>query len=102
MTYKDVILISPDEVKSSTNLNYNVDDLTLSYTIRNVQNIYLEEIIGTALLRRIQEMVYNKLQNLENTIDDFPTYKELLDTYIKDFLTSKTMCDILVNISFKI
>ena len=102
MTYKDVILISPDEVKSSTNINYNVDDLTLSYTIRNVQNIYLEEIIGTALLRRIQEMVYNKLQNLENTIDDFPSYKELLDTYIKDFLTSKTMCDILVNISFKI
>ena len=104
MTFKDIILISPNDIKNNTNINYNVDDSTLSYTIRNVQNIFLEEIIGTALLRRIQQLIFNRIQNDDDNIDseNNAAYKDLLDTYIKDFMCSKSMCDILVNISFKI
>lgn len=104
MMYTDVILISPNEIKSSSNINYNVDNDVISNTARNVQNIYLEEIIGTALLRRIQLLIYNKINNIDDNIDS-PTneaYKNLLNGYIKDFMIAKCLTDILMNISFKI
>lgn len=102
--YTDVILISPNEIKSASNINYNVDNSVISNTARTVQDIYLEEIIGTALLRRIQELIYNKLNNLDDNIDTpvNEAYKILLNKYIKDFLIAKCLTDILMNISFKI
>lgn len=100
--HKNVLLIAPDKLKAESNINYNVDDKVLGYTVKNVQNIYLEELIGTALTDRLKELVYNTATGNEDNLDANLAYKKLLDDYVQNFLTAKSMCDVLMNISFKI
>lgn len=93
-----VYLISPDDVKAISNINYNVDDIDVSSAIRTAQNIYLRDIIGDKLLESLQEMVSaNTIDNVENA-----AYKELLDVYVSDYLAYEAMVQALIPISFKI
>ena len=91
MTYKDVMLIAPDDVKSATYINYNVDDANLAPAIRETQEVWLQSIIGTRLYNRVLELVFNSIQETEDTIDDEANvmYKDLLDNYIIPFLNAK-------------
>lgn len=102
--YLNVMLISPNEVKGSNYINNNLDDDLLGSTIRNAQSVYLREVIGKALLERLQSLVYGKITESGASIDDeeFAIYKELLDIYVSPYLAAKTQALLTVPVSFKL
>lgn len=102
--YKNTMLISPDTIKGIGDLNYNVDDSIIGAAIRTAQNVYLEDVIGTALLNKLQELVYNAIVGNEGTIDDEENeaYKILLDEYVTEALQYKTVAELCVRISLKV
>lgn len=104
MRTKDIMLISPDEVKAQSELNYNVDDTMIGASIRASQNIYLRDIIGTRFLTRLQELVMNAINGDEDNIDeaDNIAYKELVDDYIQPMLAYKVASEICSRITLKI
>lgn len=104
MEAEEVLLVSPTYVKSSTFVNYNVDDIDLSNAIKVAQNIYLRDIIGDRLLKKIKELEFNAIKKRTPNIDEYiyAAYKELLDNYIKGFLAYKTQANICMNLSYKI
>lgn len=91
-------LIDTDSVKASSLVNYNVNDEDCGYAIREAQSTYLREILGDALLDKCIELASG------NTLDDpgNEAYKELVDTYIFNYLSAKAQECLLVPISFKI
>ena len=91
-------LIDTDSVKASSLVNYNVNDEDCGYAIREAQNTYLRDILGDALLDKCVELASG------NTLDDEgnEAYRELVDTYIFDYLSAQAQVCLLVPISFKI
>lgn len=102
--YKNVMLISPNKVKTYGTINLNVDDSEIGNAIRISQNIYLSDIIGTAMVEHIQEMVYNKVQHSGSSIDDQENeaYKVLLDDYITPVLVYRTAVELCTVLTLKI
>ena len=66
--YVNTLLISPTELKSESLINSNCDDKPLSNIVTTTQEIYLVKITGTALMRKLQELVYNQVKGLPNNI----------------------------------
>lgn len=105
MNVNKVMMISPDDIKAATYINYNVNDRTLGQSIRETQEIHLRTIIGSNLYRRLQELILAAINNeTGDTIDsdENALYKELLDDYIHPFLEAKTCAVICLPISLKI
>lgn len=100
---KNVILESPDDVKGATYLNVNVDDKTLGAAIRETQFVHLQSIIGSNLLYRLQELVYNAIEGNEDNIDAEANadYKTLLDDYVQPYIEAKVQAVLPLPISFK-
>lgn len=102
--YTNTLLIAPSELKSESLINNNVDDKPLGVMVQTVQEIYLSKITGTALMRRLQELVYNKIQDIQGDRIDgqgFENYAELLEDYVKDYIKYRVMKNFLVENSFK-
>lgn len=103
--YRNTLLISARELKNANTLiSNNLDDNYLSSTIITCQEVYLEQITGTALYHRLQELVYNQITNAPDALND-PTnseYKILLEDYVKPFLKARALVDVLYNAAFKI
>ena len=76
---KKVMLISPTRVKSFGIVGINLDDGRLGECIR-LAHIHVREVITPAIMERLQELVYNKIQGSGESIDDeqFIAYKTLL------------------------
>lgn len=91
-------LIDTDSVKASSIVNYNVNDEDCGFAIREAQDTYLREILGDALLDKCVELTSG------DTLDEQgnEAYKELVDTYIFEYLSAKAQECLLVPISFKI
>lgn len=102
--YKKVMLISPDDVKSTGNINYNVDDEVIGAAIRTAQNIYLTDVLSSELVEKLQQLIFNSIEGVEDNIEDAQNayYKTLLDDYIKEALSYKATAEICVRISLKI
>lgn len=102
--YKKVMLISPDDVKSTGNINYNVDDEVIGAAIRTAQNIYLTDVLSSELVEKLQQLVFNSIQGVGDNIEDAQNanYKTLLDDYVKEALSYKATAEICVRISLKI
>lgn len=98
MQYRDVLLCSEDTIKSFSNISDNISGDYLLPAINVAQRSDLEEIIGSQLLRKLQELV------AENTItyDENKQYRELLDEYITDFLCYASIKELIPIVSFKI
>lgn len=99
------MLISPDAVKAQGDINYNVDDSKIGAAIRTSQNIYMRDVIGGALLEKVQTLVYNKMTGLTaDTIDseENVAYKTLLDEYIQPLLTYKVAAELCSRLAYKI
>ena len=79
----NVMLISPTKVKQYATLGLNVDDNTMGECIRAAQ-LQLRDVLGRQLLERLKELVYNKIQRNDDTIDDEENiaYKTLLNEYV--------------------
>lgn len=101
---KKVMLVGPDAVKSGSYVNYNVDDGVIGASIREGQEIHLQSIIGSNLLYRLQELVYNSLKGNADSIDDDENeiYKTLLDDYVEPYMVNKVQALICVPVSFKV
>lgn len=101
---KNVMLISPDEVKAQSDINYNVDDTAIGASIRVAQNIYLRDIIGTDFLEKLQELVWNEISGAEDKISDPENvaYKELLDYYVGDVITYKVASELCARLTYKL
>ena len=103
--YRKTLLVNPGEIKTNSLINWNVDDSYLNYTVMNAQEIYLEGITGTALYRRLQELVYNQATSSKgDKINDaeMTEYKDLLEGYVKPYLISRVMVDILYAVTYKV
>ena len=91
-------LIDTDSVKAASLVNYNVNDEDCGFAIREAQNTYLREILGDALLDKCIELASGgTIDNPENA-----AYKELVDTYIFEYLSAEAQVCLLVPISLKI
>lgn len=105
MLAKDrILLVSPDDVKAESQINYNCDDGVVSQCIKTAQEMYLKEIIGKSLLDRLKLLVYNSINLYDDSIESPENfeYKECLDDYIMPYLTAKANSEICIQISLKI
>lgn len=100
---KNTMLISPSVVKASTYLTNNVDDGMVGAAIREAQEVHLQSIIGSELLYRVQELVYNAITGNTDTIDDEinACYKELLDLYITPYMEQKVQAVLVLMVAYK-
>jgi len=94
---KDTYIISPDFIKSMSNISDNTSDKYLLPAIREAQDIDFRNIVGYAMLEKIKELIQN------NAIEESGNkhYKDLLETS-KYFLTYATMVHLVMKTSFKI
>lgn len=98
MEYRNVLLCNEDYIKTFTNISDNISGDYILPAIYFAQRQNLEECLGTALVRKLQELVGNEeIENFENE-----HYKILLDDYIQDYLAFQAVSEIVVNTSFKI
>lgn len=98
MANNNIFLISTDDLKSETLINYNLDDVITGRCIKNCQEIYLRDIIGDELLSKLKD-----LASAEIAGEDIPEpYLTLIDTYVFNYLLYKVQCEICIAISFKI
>ena len=98
MNTNDVLLISEDYIKSITNVSDNIAGDYLLPSIKLAQDIDLESTIGTQLLEKIQELIYNNdISNQDNSM-----YKLLLDNYIQPFLAYCTIKHIVPTVAYKL
>lgn len=96
--YKNVMLISPNKIKNYGEVNINMDDSRLSSAIRISQNVHLVDIIKKDLVEHLQQLVYNKVMNLPDNIDDQDNvaYKTLLDDYVIPVLVYRTAVELTI------
>lgn len=98
MNYKNTLLTSSDYIKTMTSLSDNAWEKIMFPCMRMAQNVELQETIGTCLLNRLKEMVY------DGTISDpeNESYKFLLDNFIQDAVAYWTLARMVTEISFKL
>lgn len=101
--YVNTLLISASELKNESLINSNTDDKPLSNIVRTVQEIYLVKITGTALMRRLQELVYNNINGFSDNImlGSNEPYLDLLESYVKPFIKYHALKSFVVENSFK-
>ena len=98
MNTNDVRLISDDYIKCVTNVSVNIAGDYLLPSIKLAQDIELESTIGTQLLEKIQELIYNNdISNEENS-----NYKLLLDNYIQPYLAYETIKHLTPTVAYKL
>ena len=98
MTNNDVLLISEDYIKSTTNISDNISNDYLLPSIKLAQDIDLESTIGTQLLQKLQKLVYdNDISNQDNSM-----YKLLLDNYIQPYLAYCTIKHLAPTVAYKL
>lgn len=91
-------LLSPTRLKQDSLVCENTDDKYCINAIKTAQDIQLTELIGSKLVKKVQQLIVDKQINKEGSED----YKELLDSYIIPFLVMQTTSEIIVPIQFKL
>lgn len=103
--FRNTLLISVKELKSNGTLfSNNVDDGYLNSTIITCQEVYLEQVTGTALYHKLQELVYNQITGEPDGIyaPGNEAYKELLEEMVKPYLKARATVDVMYPIAYKI
>jgi len=94
----NILLISEDKIKTFTNLNDNTFGKLLQPALREAQDVYLQQIIGSCLYNKILSLVAtDEIGEAENY-----NYKSLLDNQIQDFLLYQTLVNIIPLVNIKI
>ena len=99
-----VMLISPNKVKGYGVINLNVTDAEIGNAIRISQMVYLKDIFGAELVEHLQQLVYNKVKSLPDSIDDPENaqYKCLLEDYITPILVYRVAVELCTLLTLKI
>ena len=103
--FRNTLLISVKELKSNGTLfSNNVDDGYLNSTIITCQEVYLEQVTGTALYHKLQMLVYNQITGQEDGIysPGNEAYKDLLEEMVKPYLKARATVDVMYPIAYKI
>lgn len=92
-----ILLCSEKFVKSITQVDDNLASGYLGVAIRESQEIYLTQILGSALVSKLQKLIEdNEIDNPENSM-----YKELLSP-VQFYLAYKAMSEVVLLSSVKI
>lgn len=87
----NVLFISEDFLKTNSGLNDNLFGKSLLPAIRESQEVYLQQIIGSTLYKKLIELVDEEtIGNVENAL-----YKELLDEYIRSYMLYQTIVQVI-------
>lgn len=98
MNYRDILLVSEETIKTYTNINDNISGDYLLPAIAIAQRCGLEGVLGTALVRKLQELIgKDEIHNEDNKM-----YSELLDEYVTDYLCYAAIVELIPIVSFKI
>lgn len=73
----------------------NLDSAYLNPAISEAQDIHLQQIIGTKLLNKIEDLV------ADGSIQNENAYKLLLDEYITPYLQYKTVASLVIPLAYK-
>lgn len=94
----NILFVSEDYVKSNSNLNDNVFGKNLLPAIREAQDVYLQQIIGTTLYEKILQLVDDgTIGDNENAL-----YKDLLDNQIRPYLLYQALVQLIPVINAKL
>ncbi len=94
----NILLISEDYIKSNSTLNDNCFGKWLLPTIRESQEINLQNILGSNLFNKIMSLIENNtIRNVENM-----GYKALLDEQIRPYLLYQVQANLIPYINFKL
>lgn len=87
----NILFISEDFIKTNSGLNDNLFGKSLLPAIREAQDIYLQQIIGSTLYKKLLDLVD------EGTIGDAENalYKELLDNYVRSYMLYQTIVQVI-------
>lgn len=93
----NVLLTSPDFIRLNSNISDNVNSKVLATAIREVQEDELQEILGTLLLEKLQDLIESG--DIEET--EYASYKAVLDK-AQFFIMYKVIAELLVMVHSKI
>ena len=88
-----VYYISVNYLKDNTPLNENLDDKLLKASIKEAQEVYIRDIIGSGVYNELQDQAYNDTLTADN--------RTLLDTYIAPCLKYYTLVESMMPLTFK-
>ena len=87
----NVLFISEDFIKTNSGLNDNLFGKSLLPAIRESQDIYLQQIIGSTLYKKLIDLVDSEtIGDVENAL-----YKELLDEYVRSYMLYQTIVQVI-------
>lgn len=99
-----VLLISETALKQYTVINDNVDACYITPAIKKAQDMGLQPLIGTALYKKLCDLV-TPIGNPPTMPIDNPAnaaYKILLDDYVRTYLQDRTAVELVWNLFAKI
>lgn len=97
MIVEDVLITSPEFIKSVTNIGDNISGKVLQTAIREAQQLEMQQVWGTKLLNKIKSLIANNTIELEENIK----YKNILNES-QYFLAYCVMANLIMITSFKI
>ena len=87
----NILFISEDFIKTNSGLNDNLFGKSLLPAIRESQDIYLQQIIGSTLYHKLLDLVDTEtIGDNENAL-----YKELLDEYVRTYMLYQTIVQVI-------
>lgn len=87
----NILFISEDFIKTNSGLNDNLFGKSLLPAIRESQDIYLQQIIGSTLYKKLIDLVDSEtIGDVENAL-----YKELLDEYVRSYMLYQTIVQVI-------
>lgn len=89
-----VYFVSTTYLKDNTPINENVDDKLLKNAIKESQEIYIRDIIGSGIYNELQTQAFAGTLTALNTT--------LLDSYIAPCLKYYTLCEAMLPMTFKL
>lgn len=95
--YKNVLFLSPRTIKNNTIIGEEVNEDMIRVAVRQAQDIDLQKIIGSCLMRHLQELI--AAQTIGETAN--APYKVLLDEYISPYMEALVVSNIAFDLSYK-
>lgn len=93
-----VLFCSEKYIKDNSNLSDNAFGKNLLPAIRQAQDVYCQQIIGSTLYHKLIDLIDEEtIGEPENAI-----YKELLDEYVRDYILYQTLVQIVPVLSVKL
>ena len=93
----DILLISEETLKNDSLIGDNVESVLILPAIVIAQEQGLQPVIGTKLLRKLQDLIEDDSILLPSNLK----YKQLLDSYITIYMEYKVMAEIQIPLSYK-